>query len=200
MVPSFGAASWARPAIACPPSPLAATCCSGWPTKRPIWRCRSDGACFFPWPAPWPISFSPWAAYGVLYFLTAGEHTLTGALTQPVRWTATTLLAIATAIPELFRHSENVSSFVGIVAEGGRFVGVSVARFFLLGAHLSLSLAVFNLLPLPPLDGGKIVFDALCRISRRLSRVYLPSAVCGWVALASLMLYATVQDVWKYLL
>jgi regulator of sigma E protease len=139
-------------------------------------------------------------AFGVLYFLAAGEHTLAGALTQPVRWTAGTLLAIATAIPELLHHSENVSSFVGIVAEGGRFVGVSAARFVMLGAHLSLSLAVFNLLPLPPLDGGKIVFDTLSRVCSRLSRAYVPSVVCGWLALVALMLYATVQDVWKYLL
>jgi regulator of sigma E protease len=155
---------------------------------------------FFSLAGPAANVFLAFGCYGVLYFMTAGEHTLVGAVTQPARWTTSTLLAIATAIPELFRHSENVSSFVGIVAEGGRFVGVNLARFFMLGAHLSLSLAVFNLLPLPPLDGGKIVFDALCRVSRRLSRAYLPSAVCGWVALASLMLYATVQDVWKYLL
>jgi regulator of sigma E protease len=138
--------------------------------------------------------------YGVLYFLTASGHTLAGALTQPVRWTMQSSLAIMAGIAGLFHHSENVSSLVGIVAEGGRFVGASLRRFFMLGAHISLSLAVFNLLPLPPLDGGKMLFDVLSRACGRLSRFYAPSVLCGWLALASLMLYATVQDVWKYLL
>lgn len=36
-------------------------------------------------------------------------------------------------------------------------LGVSVARLFLLAVQLNLLLAVFNLLPLPPLDGSKLL-------------------------------------------
>lgn len=36
-------------------------------------------------------------------------------------------------------------------------LGVSVARLFLLAVQLNLLLAIFNLLPLPPLDGSKLL-------------------------------------------
>jgi regulator of sigma E protease len=137
--------------------------------------------------------------YAVLYGLTAGEHTLAGFVTQPLAWTANNVRAVLTAIPKLFAHSDQLSSLVGIVAEGGRFVGGSAARFILFGGYLSVSLAVFNLLPLPPLDGGKIVFDTLVRCRAGLGRYYVVSSACGWLALVGLMVYATVQDVWKYL-
>lgn len=137
--------------------------------------------------------------YGVVYALSAGPHTLAGSLVQPVLWTGKAVADIVVALADLFRQSD-VSSLIGIVAEGGRFVGHSVVRFFLLGAHLSVSLAVFNLVPLPPLDGGKVFFDLLERCCRPLSRLYAPTAVCGWIALAGLMIGATIHDVWKYCL
>ena len=137
--------------------------------------------------------------YAALYAMADQPHTVWGALTQPLVWTATTLAAIVGSLAALFRHVDQLSSIVGIVAEGGRFMGDSLVRFFMLAAHVSLSLAVFNLLPLPPLDGGKMLFDVLHRLCGRLSRLYLPAALCGWLLLLGLMLFATVQDVWKYL-
>ena len=86
------------------------------------------------------------------------------------------------------------------MAEGRRFAQADFVRYGLLAAHLSLSLAVFNLLPILPLDGGKMVFDVAVRLWDRLSRLYVPAAIGGWLALIGLMLYATVQDVWKYCL
>lgn len=140
------------------------------------------------------------ACYMVLYALTPETaHVPGGFLTRPAAWVLGNVQAILSAIPRLWQHGENVSSLVGIVAEGGRFVGRSLSRFFLLGGYLSVSLAIFNLLPLPPLDGGKMLFDTLERCWGRLSRFYAPSSVCGGLTLLALMLYATVQDVWHYL-
>jgi len=139
------------------------------------------------------------ACYAALYALADMPRTVLGALTQPVVWTATTFAVIAGSLPELVQHADKISSIVGIVAEGGRFMGDSLVRFLMLAAHISLSLAVFNLLPLPPLDGGKMVFDVLHRLCGRVSRFYIPAALCGWVLLLGLMVFATAQDVWKYL-
>ncbi|WP_428569646.1 MAG: site-2 protease family protein [Solidesulfovibrio sp. DCME] len=137
--------------------------------------------------------------YGLLYALTPVEHSLVGCLAQPLAWTADTVQAMLAAIPKLFGHGGQVSSLVGIVAEGGRFVGGSLPRLVLLAAYLSVSLAVFNLLPLPPLDGGKIVCDSLVAWRAGLARYYVPSTACGWLLLIGLVAYATVQDVWKAL-
>lgn len=111
-----------------------------------------------------------------------------------------TLAGMVAGLGALFSRPEQLSGVVGIVAEGSRFAGSDLTRHAILAAHLSLSLAVFNLLPLPPLDGGKMVFDTLARLWSGLSRLYIPVAVGGWLALIGLMGYATVQDVWKYCL
>ncbi len=137
--------------------------------------------------------------YAAYYVASAPEPTLAGACLSPLVWTAANVKAMLAALGQLFGQAENLSSLVGIVAEGGRFVGDSASRFLMLGGYLSVSLAVCNLLPLPPLDGGKIVCDVLVRCRAGLARYYLPVTACGWLALIALMLYATVHDVWRVL-
>lgn len=68
-----------------------------------------------------------------------------------------------------------------------------------LAALISINLAVLNLLPIPVLDGGQIVFCALETIMRRplgvRFREYTMKA--GWVFLMGLMILATFNDVWR---
>ncbi len=51
----------------------------------------------------------------------------------------------------------------GVLAEGGLFGSVSEPVFLVLSSLLSMnaSLAVFNLLPFPPLDGSKVLYSIL---------------------------------------
>jgi len=51
---------------------------------------------------------------------------------------------------------------------------------------LNLNLAVFNLLPIPPLDGGKIVMTVLRTLYRPLRKLEMPLTVGGWVRLGAL--------------
>jgi membrane-associated protease RseP (regulator of RpoE activity) len=53
-----------------------------------------------------------------------------------------------------FNSQERPRSVVGIVADGGDLVGGSVWVLFLLLATINLFLALINLIPLPPFDGG----------------------------------------------
>ena len=46
---------------------------------------------------------------------------------------------------------------IGLVVEGSSFVGLDVVRAIQFAIFMSLNLAVLNLLPIPVLDGGKIV-------------------------------------------
>lgn len=68
-----------------------------------------------------------------------------------------------------------------------------------LAALISINLAVLNLLPIPVLDGGQIVFCALETVMRRplgaTFREYTMKA--GWVFLMGLMILATFNDVWR---
>lgn len=102
------------------------------------------------------------------------------------------LLAV---IPMIFLHPDQLSGVVGIVAAGKTVMEngwLSTLRFAVL---LNLNLAVFNLLPIAPLDGGKILCGLLEKIHPRLARLHTGFAVAGLILLLVLMLYTTVMDV-----
>jgi len=102
---------------------------------------------------------------------------------------------ILLAIPYLFSHSDELSGIVGVVAQGGSFVGTDPIKALGFSILLSLNFAIFNLLPVSPLDGGKLVLYLLEKIHPKLSRLHIPLAITGWVLLIGLMVYATVLDV-----
>ena len=101
---------------------------------------------------------------------------------------------IGAAIPLVLSQPEHLSGIVGIVAAGGVQVGLSFVRLLHFSVLLKVNLAVFNLLPILPLDGGKIVMGLLRKIYQPLRRLEMPLAVGGWLLLAGLMLYATALD------
>jgi len=103
-------------------------------------------------------------------------------------------IQIGTAIPLLFSQPEHLSSIVGIVAAGGNHVGLSFVKLLQFSVLLNVNLAVFNLLPILPLDGGKIVMGLLRKIYEPLRRLEMPLTVGGWVLLAGLTLYVTALD------
>jgi regulator of sigma E protease len=76
-------------------------------------------------------------------------------------WAATK--ATATFLPRLFTGSgrKDVSSTVGIVDYSSQAVGINFALFLQILGLISLSLALLNLLPLLPLDGGHILFSII---------------------------------------
>lgn len=78
---------------------------------------------------------------------------------------------------------------------GGQQAGMNGERLLQLGAVLNVNLAILNLLPVPPLDGGRIVMGILERIYTPLRRLEVPLTITGWVALMILMLYATALDI-----
>lgn len=103
-------------------------------------------------------------------------------------------IQIGAAIPSLFSEPSHISGIVGIVAAGGAQVGLSLVRLLQFSALLNVNLAVFNLLPILPLDGGKIVMGLLRKIYQPLRRLEVPLTVGGWVMLAGLTFYATAHD------
>jgi regulator of sigma E protease len=103
-------------------------------------------------------------------------------------------MQIGSAIPLLFSHPENLSGIVGIVAVGGAYVGLSFVKLLQFSVLLNLNLAVLNLLPILPLDGGKIVMGLLRKIHQPLQRLEMPLTVGGWALLAGLTLYVTALD------
>ena len=113
----------------------------------------------------------------------------------PLKQTWHTAVHICGVIPAIFSQPDQLSGVVGIVAAGGQQVGANAQRLLELCFLLNVNLAIFNLLPLPPLDGGKIVMGLLQWVHDPLKRLHVPLAITGWALLVGLMVYVTVLDV-----
>jgi regulator of sigma E protease len=109
---------------------------------------------------------------------------------------------------------KSVSTFQTIAGiftghKGGKFVGLpgivkiigneaasGVTALLLLLAVLSINLGLFNLLPLPALDGGRLIFLGYEGVSRRKANVRVETFVhtVGMVLLFGFILFVSVRD------
>jgi regulator of sigma E protease len=98
------------------------------------------------------------------------------------------------------RHTKGYESLGGFITIGSIFPGVwDWQTFWNLTALLSIILAVMNILPIPALDGGHVIFLLYEVITgRKPSDKFLEYAqIAGMVILFSLLIYANGNDVWK---
>jgi regulator of sigma E protease len=98
------------------------------------------------------------------------------------------------AIAMLFGDTSEISGIVGIVAIGGSQFASTPAGLLMFSVAINLNLAIFNLLPFPPLDGGRITFSVLEKVYRPLGRIQAPVTLVGWAVMLALMVYATIHD------
>lgn len=118
-------------------------------------------------------------------------------LSQAYRLTATNLKALFYLITGRARITENVSGPIGIARIAGRSFEISGwIGFLAFTAALSLILAVMNLLPIPLLDGGHLLFLGLEAIFRREPSYRLREAAhyIGLVLILALMIFAFWND------
>lgn len=91
---------------------------------------------------------------------------------------------------------DNLVGVVGIVSLTSTFA-TNVADFMVFIAILSLGMAVINILPLPALDGGKIVLLLLEKIRGKKvnEKVEVYLTIASFALLILLMLYTTYNDI-----
>ncbi len=93
------------------------------------------------------------------------------------------------------------SSEIGGVITIGKVISdaseSSIIALLAITALISVNLGVLNLLPIPALDGGHIMFNLYEIIARRKpsDRVFMYLTIAGWVILASLMLLGIYNDI-----
>lgn len=89
------------------------------------------------------------------------------------------------------------------VGQQSESIGAGLENIIYLGALIAVNLAVMNLLPLPALDGGKIFFLVLGRITMALFKKKIPEKwenyvhYAGLILLLGLMVLVTFKDIWK---
>ena len=93
------------------------------------------------------------------------------------------------------------SSEIGGVITIGKVISdaseSSIIALLGITALISVNLGVLNLLPIPALDGGHIMFNLYEMITRRKpsDQVFMFLTIAGWVILASLMLLGIYNDI-----
>jgi regulator of sigma E protease len=117
-------------------------------------------------------------------------------------WSKT--LLIANLVKQLFTRENSVTENLGGPVMIAQTVHNQAANSGLVGvlkltALLSINLALLNLLPIPALDGGHIMFNTIELIFRRPvpESVQVYFTYCGIIFLIGLMLLATALDIFR---
>lgn len=94
---------------------------------------------------------------------------------------------------------KEVGGIVQIADVTSKAAQISVSVLLLITALISVNLGVFNLFPIPALDGGHILFNLYELVFRREvnERVLALLTYCGWMLLLGIMVLATFNDIRK---
>lgn len=129
------------------------------------------------------------------------------AIWEGVRTTALLTWAILAAFYELLKNiilgngvGGNVAGPVGIASLTGQAARMGFVYVLQFAAMLSINLAIINFLPIPALDGGRILFLAIEKIKGRPIKQELEAVIhnIGFALLMLLILIVTFRDVAKF--
>ena len=92
---------------------------------------------------------------------------------------------------------DSLSGVVGIVDTTSKVSQIGFVALLMFSALISVNLGVINLLPIPALDGGHVMFQLYELIARRPASdsVMIKLTLLGWALLLSLMLLGLYNDI-----
>ena len=92
-----------------------------------------------------------------------------------------------------------ISGPVGITAAIGSAAKLNLANLLPIMALITINLGLFNLLPVPALDGGRLLFILIEMIFRKPVPQKYEAAVhaAGFAVLIAFMLFITAKDIWS---
>lgn len=97
--------------------------------------------------------------------------------------------------------TDEIAGPVGIVTMAGETTKYGISYFINLLALMSLNLAIINLLPLPALDGGRILFVIIRKLTGKMISDEMEGRVhsIGMLLLLALMVFVTWNDIARLL-
>lgn len=128
------------------------------------------------------------------------EHSFSGAINYAYEKTIQSSKMIFQGIQKLIQGIIPSSEVGGVITIGKVISDASessIIALFAITALISVNLGVLNLLPIPALDGGHIMFNLYEMITRRKpsEQVFMFLTIAGWVVLGSLMLLGIYNDI-----
>ncbi len=95
--------------------------------------------------------------------------------------------------------AKDLGGIVSIVQVTAKASAIGIAALFGLTALISVNLGVLNLLPIPALDGGHIMFNLYEMLTKKApsERVLYYLTLGGWVFLLSLMAFTIFNDIYR---
>ncbi|PNR95525.1 peptidase M50 [Petrotoga olearia DSM 13574] len=125
------------------------------------------------------------------------------ALTAPIQWANNLISLTFRSFGQLFTgrlSADQIAGPVGAAAIIGQAAMVGFDAILNLTALITISLGVFNLIPIPGLDGGRIVFSIYEIITRKRvsSKVEAIVNTIGFLFLIFLMIFVTYNDIMRF--
>jgi regulator of sigma E protease len=142
---------------------------------------------------------TPSAYMGVVLHPVYERMPLGKALGQSFNFIGMTARGIARLFtPSTFRSTiDQSSSVIGISVVAAQAAQSSIVDYATIIAAISLSLGLMNLLPIPPLDGGKIVLEIIQKVTGRPinQKLLVGASMLGFALMVFLMIFVTFNDV-----
>jgi len=125
-------------------------------------------------------------------------RSFTAGTKQTFRWTAFTLIYLAEKIGK--REKPDIAGPIGIASIAAKAAQAGMQDFIYLIALLSVGVAIFNLFPIPLLDGGHLVFYLWEGITKRpvKFRAMQIANTVGLSLLIAIFVFATYNDIQRF--
>lgn len=94
---------------------------------------------------------------------------------------------------------ENLSGPIGVISQVGKSVSYGFLTYINMAAFISINLGLFNLLPIPALDGSKLLFNLFEMITGKKVNEKFETTITfiGFIALLALILVVSYNDIVK---
>lgn len=151
-------------------------------------------------PERWMIGVKPQQKFTIITTRLPFGQALRESLNQNRKY-AMLIVQVLKGIVERRVSAKNLSGPIGIAQQAGDAARRSAADFFMLMSLVSLNLAIFNLLPIPILDGGVIVMLLVEMVMQRDLSLNVKEAVfkVGFVCIMVIVAFVLYNDIAKIL-
>lgn len=136
------------------------------------------------------------------FYVNTTDKTFASVINQGARQAVSLSRLIILTLADIAKGTYGINDFagpVGVVGEIGHAASVSAEQLFTIVALITLNVAIFNLIPIPGLDGARFLFFVIEAVRKKPVKPEIEGMIhfAGFLALMLLMVVVTFNDVKK---